>query len=84
MTPPRWPLTGSGTTVMVGTVLLALMTIFGFIGAVPWESKGSVAKFKADVVDPMKTDIHRELTEIKTDLRALVKMLRRNSHDETP
>ena len=84
MTPPRWPLNGNGTAAIVGAVLVALITIFGFLGAVPWESKGSVAKFKVDVVDPMKTDIHRELTEIKTDLRDLVRMMRRNSRHETP
>lgn len=76
MTPPRWPLNGKGNAVIVGAVLIALMTIFGFLGAVPWASKGEVAT--------LKLDIQRELSEIKVDLREIVRMMRRTDRHETP
>lgn len=75
MTTPRWPLNGKGNAVIVGAVLIALMTIFGFLGAVPWEPKGSVAGLKKDVVDPLKADIQRELGEIKSELVSIRTLL---------
>lgn len=76
MTTPSWPLNGKGNAVIVGAVLIALMTIFGFIGAVPWASKTEVAT--------LKSDIQRELSEIKTDLREVVRMMRRNERHGLP
>ena len=69
-------LKSKGGVAIVGAVLVALATIFGFIGAVPWASKTEVAA--------MKSDIQRELSEIKADLREVVRLMRRNGRHGTP
>ena len=64
----RWPLNGKGTTGLIGAIILALATLFGFLGAVPWATKAEVAA--------MKVDMQRELSEIKSDVREILRELR--------
>lgn len=73
----RWPLTPSGNAIGVGFAILVLIVVFSFLGAIPWEPRGSVAA--------LKIDVQRELTEIKRDVRQILWMLqngRRNQGDE--
>lgn len=58
MTTPRWPLNGKGNAVMVGGVIVALLLVFQFLGAIPWEPKGSVAKAE----DRLRAEFQREQT----------------------
>ena len=60
---------GKHAAVIVGTVLLALVTIFGFIAGIPFERKGAAAEVKAD--------LQRELTEMRTDIREIRDRMRR-------
>ena len=69
-------LKANGKVALLGAVLIALVTIFGFLGAVPWEPRGSVAT--------LKSDVQRELTEIKADLREVLRLLRQDGRHVMP
>ena len=53
---------------VLGTVLLALITLFTLLNGLPWEPKGASAN--------VRTEIIRELDEIKRDVREIRDTLR--------
>lgn len=59
-------LNGTGQTI-VGLVIAALLVLFAFLNGIPWASKSEVAA--------LKTDVLRELTELKTDVREIRRLL---------
>ena len=71
MTAPRWPLNGKGTTAMVAGVIGALLLVFQFLGAIPWEPKGSVAKAE----ERLRAEFQREQTLVLGQINDRLKRL---------
>lgn len=64
----------------VGGVVLALVTIFGFMNGVPWERRGAAAEVKADYQHEMvelRATYLRDVAEIKADIREIRDRVRR-------
>lgn len=59
---------GRAMTVTLCSVLAALMLLLGVLNGIPWASK--------DEMDALRADIHRELSEIKADVREIRNAIR--------
>ena len=78
MSTGRWPLTGNGNAAVVGAVLLSMVIIFGFLDKLPWSGKADKAEIEAVrvAITANKSDLQRELTEIKNDVREIREWVR--------
>ena len=71
MTPPRWPLNGKGNAVLVGGVIMVLLLVFQFLGAIPGEPKGSVSKAE----ERLRAEFQREQTLVLGHINDRLKRL---------
>ena len=72
MSTGRWPLTTNGNATIVGVVLIALMTIFGFLDKLPWSGKADKSELAA-----MEVRYQKEIAEMRTDVREIRNWVRR-------